>query len=335
MPREIRGKGLRFSLRHAPCAHICRYCLISESRKRSTLPFSRFEQLVHRFHDWKQSSGRDDFAIGVFVGPSFDYDLETLKGIARLRARRGATVQILNLGGLRIRSGDVLTRWLEERKAAGIVGVHTSLAGCGAIHDRWNGRAGDFDYQTTILRQAAKHGMVRQEKLFLTQNTLPVFDQLLDILDSIPGEVSHRSASPFFYAGLAPRYEDERITEDIRDNLPDRINRLRPQKFNNWLSEREWIPIMLETADQPRKLLLKLDVDETNIEYLETTSCEEVIAGRERQYQESYRDLPALDELCARYGDPENRKVYMMSRDVEGRWLHLHERTTGAKPPID
>jgi hypothetical protein len=49
MPREIIGKGLRFSLRHAPCAHICRYCLISESRKRSALPFARFEHLVQRF----------------------------------------------------------------------------------------------------------------------------------------------------------------------------------------------------------------------------------------------------------------------------------------------
>jgi hypothetical protein len=80
MPREIVGKGLRFSLRHAPCAHICRYCLISESRKRSALPFTRFEQLVHRFHDWKQSTRRDDFQIRIFVGPSFDYDLETLRG---------------------------------------------------------------------------------------------------------------------------------------------------------------------------------------------------------------------------------------------------------------
>jgi len=105
MPREIVGKGLRFSLRHAPCAHICRYCLISESRKRSTLSFSRFEQLVHRFHDWKQSE-RDDLEIGTFIGPSYDYDLETIKGIARLRARRGAKFQILNLGGLRIRSGE-------------------------------------------------------------------------------------------------------------------------------------------------------------------------------------------------------------------------------------
>jgi hypothetical protein len=335
MAREIIGKGLRLSLRHAPCAHICRYCLISESRKRSTLPFARFEQLVHRFYDWKQSGGRDHLEIGTFVGPSFDYDIETLKGVARLRARRGGKFQFLNLGGLRIRQGDALIAWLEERQAAGIIGFHASLAGCGETHDRWNGRAGDFDYQISILRMGGERGMVRQERLFLTQNTMPFFDRLLDILDSIPGEISHRVASPFFYAGLATRYESERITEDIRDNLPERIKRLRPRKFDNWRSEREWIPVMLETATQPRKLILKLDVDETNIDRLENSSCDEIFAERERHYQDDYRRIPALDELCARYGDLTNRKVYMMSRDVEGRWMDLHQRATGTKMPVD
>ncbi|HTV36462.1 MAG TPA: hypothetical protein VMF12_08515 [Xanthobacteraceae bacterium] len=228
-----------------------------------------------------------------------------------------------------------MIEWLEERRAAGITGVHASLAGCGETHDRWNGRAGDFDYQTAILRLAGERGMVRQEKLFLTQNTLPIFDRLLDILDDIPGEIGSRTASPFFYAGLATRYESERLTEDDRAGLPERINRLRPRRFNAWLSEREWIPIMMETADQPRQLLLKLDVDTTNIDYLERASCEEIFVEREREYQESYRVIPAPDELCSRYSDPTNRKIYMMSRDVEGRWLDLHERATGAKPPID
>jgi len=335
MPRAIIGKGLRFSLRHAPCAHICRYCLISESRKRSALPFSRFEQLVHRFHDWKAASHREDFSIGIFVGPSFDYDLETLAGVARLHARRGAKFQILNLGGLRIRRGDELIAWLEERRAAGITGFHTSLAGCGETHDRWNGRAGDFDYQISILRLAGERGMVRSERLFLTQNTLPIFDRLLDILDSTPGEVRSRVASPFFYAGLAKRYENERLTEDDREKLPERINQIRPARFDNWLSEREWIPVMLETATRPRKLLLKIDVDETNIEHLENTSCEEIFAERERQYQGSYRRVPPLDELCSRYGDPTSRKIYMMSRDVEGKWMDMHECETGTKTPID
>jgi hypothetical protein len=334
MSREIVGKGLRFSLRHAPCAHICRYCLISESRKQSTLPFSRFEQLVHRFHDWRQTE-RPDLEIGVFVGPSFDYDLETLKGVARLRERRGAKFRIVNLGGLRIRRGDELSSWLQERQDAGIVGLHTSLAGFGATHDRWNGRAGDFDYQVTVLRLGGERGMIRQEKLFLTKNTLPLFDRLLDLLDTIPGELRGRSASPFFYAGLATRYEDERLTEEDRDNLPERINELRSGKFGTWLSEREWIPVMLETAIRPRRLVLKLDVDESNIDRLESMSCDETFAQRELEYQESYRAIPALDELCERYGDPENRRIYVMSRDVEGRWLDLHQRETRASKPID
>ena len=334
MSREIVGKGLRFSLRSAPCAHICRYCLISESRKRSTLPFSRFEQLVHRFHDWRQAE-RPDLEIGVFVGPSYDYDLETLKGIARLRERRGAKFRMLNLGGLRMRRGDELVTWLEERQDAGIVGLHTSLAGFGAIHDRWNGRSGDFDYQVSVLRLGGERGMTRQEKLFLTRNTLPLFDRLLDLLDTIPGRSLSRTAGPFFYAGLATRYEDERLTEDDRDNLPPRINELRSGKFATWLSEREWIPVMQETSTRPRRLLLKLDVDESNIESLENTPCDEIFAQRELEYQKSYRAIPALDELCERYGDPENRRVYMMSRDVEGKWLDLHQRETGASKPID
>jgi hypothetical protein len=334
MSRDIVGKGLRFSLRHAPCAHICRYCLISESRKRSALPFCRFEQLVHRFHDWRQAE-RPDLEIGVFVGPSFDYDLETLKGVARLRERRGAKFRIINLGGLRIRRGDELTTWLQERQDAGIVGLHTSLAGFGATHDRWNGRAGDFDYQVTVLRLGGERGMTRQEKLFLTKSTLPLFGRLLDLLDAIPGQLRGRSVSQFFYAGLATRYEDERLTEEDRDNLPERINELRSGKFGTWLSEREWIPIMLETATQPRRLVLKLDVDENNIDHLENTPCEEIFARRELEYRASYSAIPTLAELSERYGDPENRRIYMMSRDVEGRWLDLHQRETGGNKPID
>ena len=131
------------------------------------------------------------------------------------------------------------------------------------------------------------------------------------------------------------RYEDVRLTEDDRDNLPERINQLKPAKFDKWLSEREWLPIMLETASRPRRLILKLDVDETNIDYLEETSCEAIFVEREREYQDSYREIPALEELCARYGDPTSRKIYVMSRDVEGRWMGMHERETGTKTPID
>src|SRR5262249_27133776 len=152
-----------------------------------------------------------DIAIRTFIGPSFDYDIDTLEGVRRLRARRGNPFEILNLGGLRMRDADALKAWLDERQAAGIVGFHASLAGCDKVHDRWHDRAGAFDSQVAILRLAGERGMVRQERLFLAQNTLPLFDRLLDIMEGIPGEVRSRIVTPFFYAGLARRYEDQRL----------------------------------------------------------------------------------------------------------------------------
>jgi hypothetical protein len=334
MPREIVARGLILGLRHAPCAHICRYCLVSETRKGSALPFSRFERLVHRFFDWKASSG-NDFDIRTFVGPSLDYDIDTLKGVARLRARKNLPFEILNLGGLRLRDAEALGIWIDERRAAGIVGFHTSLAGCDATHDRWNGRRGDFAYQTLLLRMAGERGMVRQERLFLAKNTLPVFDRLLDTMESIPGEVRNRFVTPFFYAGLARRYEDERMTEDQRDNLPDRVAKLRRGRFHEWWSEREWIPVMMETAHEARKTAMKLDVNEGNIDELERMSCEDIFAAREQIYRDDYRRMPGLDELCARYGDKTNRLVYMLNRDLEHKWMDMHERETGIRIPLD
>src|SRR5262249_26511896 len=242
---------------------------------------------------------------------------------------------ILNLGGLRIRDGDALEVWMDERQAAGIVGFHTSLAGCDQVHDRWNGRRGDFEYQLAILRMAGERGMLRQERLFVAKNTLPGFDRLLDVLDGIPGEVRSRIVTPYFYAGLARRYEDERITEEIRDALPDRILKLRRGRFAEWRSEREWIPVLMETAGQPRKVAMKLDVHEGNIDQLENSSCEQIFAEQERFYRQGYEQMPSLEELCERYCDPQGRKVYMLPRDLEDKWMYVHAQQTGAAVPPD
>jgi hypothetical protein len=164
---------------------------------------------------------------------------------------------------------------------------------------------------------------------------LPLFDRLLDIMESIPGEVRSRIVTPFFYASLARRYEDQRLTEDIRDALPERIAKLRRGRFAEWRSEREWIPALMETAGQPRKIAMKLDVHEGNIDALESASCEEIFAKQERLYRDDYRRMPSFEELCTRYGDPAGRKVYMLPRDIEQKWMDMHERETGTRIPLD
>jgi len=79
-----------------------------------------------------------------------------------------------------------------------------------------------------------------------------------------------------------------------------RILKLGRGRFQEWRSERGWIPPLMETTSQPRKLAIKLDVHEGNIDRLEGSSCEEIFAEQERVYQEGYRLMPSLEELCAR-----------------------------------
>ena len=91
----------------------------------------------------------------------------------------------------------------------------------------------------------------------------------------------------------------------------------------------------METAAQPRKLAMKLDVHEGNIDRLESASCEEIFAEQERLYRESYAPMPSFEELCARYGDRAGRKIYMQPRDLEDKWMAMHARETGVRVPLD
>jgi hypothetical protein len=77
---------------------------------------------------------------------------------------------------------------------------------------------------------------------------------------------------------------------------------------------------MIETASEPRKLAIKLDVNESNIDALERASCEYILVAREQIYRDDYRRMPGLDELCSRHGDKDGRKVYMLNRDLEQKW---------------
>jgi hypothetical protein len=64
-------------------------------------------------------------------------------------------------------------------------------------------------------------------------------------------------------------------------------------------------------------------------------SCQEFFAERERTYREGYHRMPSFEALCARYGDPAGRKVYMLPRDLEQKWMDMHERETGIRIPPD
>ena len=292
-------------------------------RKRvENISFSRIAALVDRFAEWKEKYGHSDFTIGHWAGYTHDFDLGSMIEEKRLRAVEGWNLEVILLGGLPERPENEMRNWLRERKEAGFATVIASFTGYGAFHDRWNGRRGDFERLMHVQRIAADLGMGLHQRIFLTRSTLPLVDELLDKLDALPGEVVEREAYLLFYSGFARRLENERITEDMLDSQPEHIRRLYRSDWKKWRSERSWVEVVREEDENtPEKVPLRLILTDSNIDRIESMSCEAILAELENRTREAYAAIPSRHELCERYGDASNTKVYMFLDNIESKWL--------------
>ena len=291
-------------------------------KKIEGIPYSRVAAIVDRFTEWKEEHSLNDFKVWHWVGYTHDFDLVSINGAKRLYAQHGWGLDLLLLGGLPDRNESELRSWLTERRAIGFTSVVASFMGYGAFHDRWNGRKGDFDRLMMAQRVAASLDMDLQQRIFITESTIPLMDGLLEELDTLPGKVKVREIYPFFYSGRAVKLEKERITEDKLNSLPEHIKRLYRSDWKSWRSEKKWIETVMDEGEAPEKLSLKLILNESNIDRYEHMGCEEILAELEPRTRSAYSMIPGRRELCEKFGDISNERVYMFRHDIERKWLN-------------
>jgi len=307
------------------CAHSCKYCLTG-SNKLSRVGYDRFSAAIERFISWRDTH-RPDLKMICSTLYSAEIDLETQSKFMKLRERLQRPARYLLMGGLRMRSEAEMRDWLTQRRDIGVDAVIVSFAGMDAVHDHWNGRKGDFAFLASALKIAGELGMNLSERLFLVRSTLPHLEALIDHLDTIPGKVVDRTVVPFLYRGRAVHLEDERITEDIRDSLPEHLKQLASWvlgTWRDWLSEREWIKAVRQQEEQPRTVRLPIQLDHSNIDRIETINIEDLIVEMEERTMAAYASIPSISELCERDADPTNRRIYTNRDDIERKWLDHH-----------
>jgi len=227
------------------------------------------------------------------------------------------------LGGLKMLPDDEMRKWLLVRRELGIDSVGAAMAGHGLVHDRWNGREGDFEFPMRTQRLARELGIGVHQWLFVTKSTLPILDETVEILDSFVGPATERIARLFLAAGYGAHHEDERITERDLDQLPtwvvDSFNANRSASLR---PEREWIELFRkDTTPLEEDVLLQLYVDDDNIDRIEATSCEETFADLERRTRAVFASMPSREELREACGDPDGTKIYEFPMDIERAWL--------------
>lgn len=319
MAREVAIRGLWIFVNSVRCAHACRYCSVGR-KTHAGISFDCFAKTVERFEAWSRASGPTGFDIGYGIGHCYEYEASTLGALFALRDRFAArpTDRSVSLGGLRLRDDRAMRAWLEERRdLAGIDRVHASLAGCDTVHDRWNGRRGDFAFQLGALRQAADLGLRLTERIFVTKSTLPALDELGAALDGLPSD-SDRQYSLFFYRGLATRHENERLCEADRKMLAAPI---RAEADAHWHSEREWLDRARTENDGPDAIHLKLILADDNIDWVATASCDEIIGKLTDRAHAAYAALPSRQELREQWADETGTLLYGTKADVESRCL--------------
>jgi hypothetical protein len=321
MSRAIDTIGLGIFGRLNACAHSCRYCNMGKKRL-SNIPRERFAKVVERFIDWRDAA-RPGFRVAVASQYSDEEDIEEMKVIKRLRARMGPDYGRMHLGGLKMRPEPETRAWLQQRFEAGSRFANASFAGTYDTHDYWNRRPGDFEHLLRLQRTAAEIGFELGQYIFVARSTLPQLESLLDHLEALPKPATERYALLFGYIGWGREQEDDRILEAHRDALPDRVRRLLGTPLA-WKSEREWMHS--EHGFVAKKIMLRLNVDETNIEYAESARCEDVVADLEARTRGAYELIPAWDELCDRYGDQTNLRLYATREDIERKWLDAYLR---------
>jgi len=158
-------------------------------------------------------------------------------------------------------------------------------------------------------------------QLFLIKSTVPLIDELKELLDVQLGEMATYNVGSFNYMGSSKAFEDERITEDIRDSMPAWAKATGlPHLLTEWRSEREWIELIMTEPEEVQKFWLDLEVNETNIDRLEAMPARAIYEELETEARLKYAAMPSLKELCLQVAGLTNRKVYRCKSDVDALW---------------
>ncbi len=297
-----------------PCACHCRYCLLSWDGHLRGIDYGRSAAYAKGFHDWLREH-RPEMDFQFYFGYSMDHP-QLPEAIDFLKSLGSVGGEFLQFDGMRIRAESEIRQLLTLLQEHGIQLIDLTFYGTREYHDRFAGRAGDYDYMMSILRIAAEIGLPVEIGIPLTHENADQLDAMLAEFSAYPLQrlfcfVPHSE-------GRGCTLESVRFTEaDYKALSETAKSHLNRSKFR---PEREWVAQGSFPSHTKRVLVLSLTPD--NIDRIEAMSYEDVIAWLKQLDDDYYRVMPSLEELIRLYGDPTGDAFYS-ERDL---YLHYQRR---------
>ena len=303
-----------------PCACHCRYCLLSWDGKPVGADMERAAAFTSRLRAWAEEA-----RPGVPVSFSFGYSMEMPDPAATLgllRTLGSPQSEFLQCDGMAMRDEAACAALCGTLRSEGVKSLNFTLYGLEAAHDRFAGRAGDFQLILRMMRAAKAAGLRVSAGIALTGESAPEADALIRILDGTSAcdhvrlFVPHEEGRGALLNGI--RFGDD----DIR-HLSDRALSLIDRTV--YRAERDWLRDGF-TPEDSRMLLISLRGD--NIDRYEAIGPGAVVDEVEGLDEAYYAAFPTPEELGRRYGDPAGARWYSQ-RDLKRHYRQLYARDAG------
>lgn len=293
-----------------PCHAHCRYCLLSSCGAVTGVSYERGKRFAERlFREARET--RPDLRLFHYIGYCMDSE-HLLDYIAFSQSIRSPSAGFLQLNGLKLRDEADTDRFVSQIVDAGIRTIDLTVYGLREYHDRFAGRAGDFDFLLRILKAAQAHGLEVHLSVPVTRENADQLEELLTQLEAL-----HSGKIGLFLPhgkGRGRFLDPIRLTAEDRAGLSERA----AAKLSAYRTEGEWLADGGWEMPTERTLTLALTPEE--IDRLESMSLEEILAYLEELDDRYYAALPSCEELAARYGDPSGTRLYRRFRDLYLEW---------------
>ena len=299
---EIQTESLQVMDLCVPCGCRCRYCLLSWDGSPVGAAWERSSRYAQKLGEWL-AAHRPELGFSFSFGYSMEHP-RLREALGTLRRLGSPQAEFLQCDGMKLRDeaeSGALAKLLAEE---GVKRLNVTIYGEKAYHDRFAGRAGDFDNLLRLMAAARDAGLELSCGIPLTRENLNQISALTELLlKRVPGLrlflfVPHEEGRG---AALAPI----RIRKQDLAALPEGVGGLLNRRV--YRTEGEWLREGF-APETHRALLLSLRAD--NIARCEAMEPQALIRELEELDEAYYAAFPSLEELAARYGDPEGQLLY-------------------------
>lgn len=325
---EVTDIGVGIHWLGSKCHCHCRHCLLESGRDITTVAFERAKAIAQRFVRWREERCLSEFAVHLWTG----YNCEPLPLLLQSNEFNRQHAEFhghIPANGMRFMVEDRLREFLTAAREGGVTRIDITFYGLREFHDEWAGRKGDFAYMALVAKVAADLGFEVQLMGFVSHQSAAALPALVEMLGGNI-QLSEWHIWPWDYRGRAKSLEDERVTASDIEQLPERVRC--HIRLGRYKSESQWIKEMA-AGNYPRKhrRFYMISVCEDNVDYLESTAPEQILADMRDEEERLYRAIPSLSTLSQLYGRKSGDKLYTL-RDLEWKWTDLHIQ---AHPEID